>query len=145
MNYLTLEDIVSRIPPAVLLDLADDDGDGRPDTEVLAEAGESAESEMDTCLGVRFQVPIDLQQFPDLRNLLRGLALDIAEWRLRARRPPVLEASVRLHTLALATLKRLASGEKQWPGAGPPTGVPDRPRVRVFGADSRLDGLEEII
>jgi phage gp36-like protein len=54
-----------------------------------AEALAAAEAEIDSRLVVRYAVPVNVATEPEAAALLKSLALDLAEHRLHARRPPV--------------------------------------------------------
>jgi phage gp36-like protein len=90
--------------------LADDDGDAVADAAVVDEAREGAEGEVNTYLAPRYRVPIDLGVYPELSGLIKAVVLDVAEFRLRTRRPPVAEDARRRYEQTVEWLKRIADG-----------------------------------
>jgi phage gp36-like protein len=115
MGYLTSEDLERRVGASALVQFADDDGDAVADAAVVGEILAGAEGEVDGFLARRYQVPIDLGAYPEVSGLLKSLALDIAEYRLRLRRPPVAEDIRRRYGHTVEWLGRLASGVVQLP------------------------------
>lgn len=126
MSYITNADIELRVGAAAYAQLADDDGDAVADEAVINEVRLSAEAEVNSYLARRYAVPVDVSGDPELAGLLAAVTLDIAEFRLRARRPPVAEDVRRRHEQTLAWLMRIAAGVVQMPAlaavAGPTAG-----------------------
>jgi phage gp36-like protein len=60
MSYCTYEDLEARLGADDLAALADHDGDGNADTDVVARAIRNAEALIDSYVGVRFAVPVEL-------------------------------------------------------------------------------------
>ena len=89
MGYITNADIEERLGTAAYVQLADDDGNGVADVGVVDEARLGAEGEANSYLGRRYSVPVSLTTHPDLADVLASFTLDLAEYRLRLRRPPV--------------------------------------------------------
>ena len=58
MSYCTYEDVEARLGAKDLAALADYDGDGAADTDVVGRAIASAEALIDSYLAVRFAVPV---------------------------------------------------------------------------------------
>lgn len=56
--YCSIEDIQKRLASETLLKLADCDGDGQPDIDVIEAAISDADAEIDTYLGNRYKVPL---------------------------------------------------------------------------------------
>lgn len=119
MGYISNSDIEERVGSATLLQLADDDGNGVADAGIVDEARLAAEGEVNSRLAVRYQTPIDLSAHPDLTDLLASFALDLAEYRLRLRRPPVSEDARRRRDHAVDWLNRVADGRVQLPSSTP--------------------------
>lgn len=139
MAYVTDAEIETRLGAATLVQLADDDGDGVADADVVEEARLSAEAIVNSFLSRRYRVPVDLMVYPEVANMLRSVTLDLAEFRLRARRPPVAADIMRLHEQAMIWLMRVAEGGVQLPApsalAGP---VGNGTVAAVTGAQRRL-------
>lgn len=119
MACITNNDIEERVDNATLLQLADDDGNGVADTGIVDEARLAAEGEVNSRLATRYQTPIDLVAHPDLADLLASFALDLAEYRLRLRRPPVSEDARRRYDHAVDWLDKVADGRIQLPSSAP--------------------------
>ena len=117
MSYLTNTDIENRVGTTAYVQLADDDGDNQADLVVVDEARLGAEGEVNSYLARRFAVPIDLVLHPELSSLLKSITLDLVEMRLRARRPPAPEATMRRHDDAMAWLRGVAAGTIALPSA----------------------------
>jgi len=110
MAYITNTDIDLRLGHASYVQLADDDGDGAADAAVVDEARLAAEGEVNGYLALRYAAPIDLDAHPELADLLKSMALDLAEYRLRLRRPPVSEDATRRRDQTTDWLRRIAEG-----------------------------------
>ena len=139
MSYLTNTDIENRVGTAAYVQLTDDDGDNQADTVVVDEVRLGAEGEVNSYLARRFAVPIDLTVYPELSDLLKSITLDLVEMRLRARRPPVPDATLRSHGDALAWLRGVAEGAIALPSASPisPTGL-QGPAILTSGEERIL-------
>lgn len=111
MSYATNADIEERLGTATYIELTDDTGLGQADEDKVTEARLAAEAEIDSYLGRRFAVPIDASGQPGLAAMLKRLTLDLAEYRLRMRRPPVTEDARLQCEAALLWLSRAASGQ----------------------------------
>jgi phage gp36-like protein len=117
MAYITNADIEMRLGTRTCIGLTDDDATGSADTARVDEARSGAEAEVDCYLASRYAVPIDMGLHPELAGLLGSLALDIAEFRLHCRRPPVPEEVRVKRDLAIGLLQRVAKGEASLPVA----------------------------
>ena len=117
MAYITNTDIEERVGSVALVQLADDDGNGVADVGVVDEARLGAEGEVNSYLGRRYSTPIDLTIHPDLADVLATFTLDLAEYRLRLRRPPVSEDARRRRDQAIEWLTRVADGRIELPSA----------------------------
>ena len=131
MPYITNSDIETRVGSAAYVQLADDDGDGAADTAVVDEIRLAAEAEVDSYLARRFAVPVDVSVHPELAAVLASVTLDLAEYRLRQRRPPVPNTAVDRHEHAIAWLSAVADGVIQLPALTP---LPDTRSRGTLGA-----------
>jgi len=111
MGYVTNADIEDRLGSTTYVQLTDDEGTGSADTDKVDEARLGAEGELDSYLARRYAVPIDVTAHEELAGLLKSIALDIAEFRLQGRRPPVPSAVVDKRNAAVRWLQQVASGE----------------------------------
>ena len=117
MGYITNDDIEERLGTALYVQLTDDAGTGSPDTDVVDSAREEAEGEANSYLAQRYKVPVDLTAYPELAEVLKGFTLDLVEYRLHTRRPPVTDEVVAKHADAVEWLRDVAAGEVSLPAA----------------------------
>lgn len=144
MAYITNADIEERVGSATLLQLADDDENGVADTGVVDEARLGAEGEVNSCLARRFSTPISLTAHPELADVLASITLDLAEYRLRLRRPPVSEDARRRRDEAVDWLRRVSDGRLALSATSPlPSRVTEGTIAQVTGAE-RLLSREEM-
>ena len=120
MAYVSNSDIETRLGSAAYVQLTDDAGSGSANEEVIEEARAGAEGEVDSYLARRYAVPIDLGRHPELAGILQSMALDLAEHRLRLRRPPVPAEATARRAAAIAWLKGVANGSIDLPAAVEP-------------------------
>ncbi len=137
MPYIANADIEERLGTAAYIQLTDDADTGSADLDKVAEARLGAEGEADSYLATRYAVPLDLSAHPDLASVLRTFVLDLAEYRLHNRRPPVPADIAGRRNAPIAWRQRVASGVVQRPAAlapltnaafGPPAEVAGPPR-----------------
>jgi phage gp36-like protein len=115
--YATPTDLLNRLDLRHLVELADDDGDGQPDTAVLEACIADADSVIDSCLRARYLVPLS-----PVPPLLRKLSADLAIANLFARRREAVSPAHQQRALAARDLlQSLATGEIQLADAGPLT------------------------
>lgn len=112
--YALATDMENRLDPHHLIELADENRDGSPDTDVLEAAIQDADALIDSYLATRYVTPI--QPTPPL---LRKLSLDLAVTALFARRRESASPShAERAKNALALLAALARGDILIPGLG---------------------------
>lgn len=139
MAYITNVNIEERLGTDTYLQLADDDGNGVADAAVVDEARLGAEGEVNSHLARRYEVPIDLVAHPELAELLATMTLDLAEYRLRARRPPVPEDARRRRGDTVAWLSGVAAGSIDLPSTVPVAPTTARgPAAQVSGEERLL-------
>ncbi|MCP4248922.1 MAG: DUF1320 domain-containing protein [bacterium] len=119
MAYITNTDIQTRLGNSAYVQLTDDAGTGQANEAVVDEARLGAEGEVDAYLARRYAVPIDLVKHPELAGLLASIALDLAEYRLRLRRPPIAAEATSRSSNAVVWLRRVAAGEIELPAVTP--------------------------
>ena len=117
MGYITNADIEERVGSVALVQLAEDDGNGVADVGVVDEARLGAGGEVNSYLGRRYAVPISLTTHPDLADVLASITLDLAEYRLRSRHPPVPQDARRRRDQAIEWLTRAAVARIELPSA----------------------------
>lgn len=142
MPYITNTDIQTRLGASAYVQLTDDAGTGNANEAVVDEARLGAEGQLDAYLARRYAVPIDLTQHAELSGLLRSIALDLAEHRLRLRRPPIPQEATSRRDAAVTWLLQVALGQINLPAVTTPATSPlgdITPRVtgaeRVFTRD----------
>ncbi len=113
MNYISLSDIEDRLGSAHLIQLTYDSGSGSADNDRINATGDAAEAEVNSHLAQRYAVPIDLALHPASSALLKSFVLDLVEYCLHGRRPPVHADVIRRHDEAQRWLRRIALGEIQ--------------------------------
>ncbi|MFQ5494198.1 MAG: phage protein Gp36 family protein [Phycisphaerae bacterium] len=144
MSYITNSDIQERLGAAAYVQLTDDDGNGVADTGVVDEARLGAEGEVNSHLARRFRVPIDVTVHPELADLLATVTLDLAEHRLRQRRPPVAKDALRRHERALTWLHHVAGGLIELPAAVAPADTTSRGTLGKATGEQRLLTRDEL-
>lgn len=144
MAYITNADIEERVGSDAYVQLADDDGDGVADVGVVDEVRLGAEGEVNSYLARRFQVPIDLTVHPDLTDVLASFTLDVAEYRLRVRRPPVPKDVADKRAQAIDWLTRVAGGLIVLPSAAPVATNTARGALGEATGEERLLSRDEL-
>jgi phage gp36-like protein len=144
MAYVTNADIEQRLGSDTYVQLTDDDGDGTADAGVVNEARIGAEGEVDSYLARRFQLPIDLSAHPDIAGVLVSFTLDLVEYRLRSRRPPVPKDAVDRHGRALEWLKGVGARTSAQPAATGPAANTARGPVATTTGNERVLSREEL-
>ncbi len=119
MGYISNADVEQRMGPVAYVQLSDDAGSGTADESVVNEARLGAEGELNSYLAGRYAVPVDLAVHPELEAVVVSFVLDLVEYRLHGRRPPIPEGIVQKRTNAIEWLSRLSAGEVQLPGMTP--------------------------
>jgi phage gp36-like protein len=112
MAYCTQSDLITMIPLKELAELTADSGD-TPDSEVVNEAINRADAEIDAYLGMRHTLP--LSPLPDQ---VKGLSIDMALYHLYSRRSVAPTVRRQKYEAAVAFLKLLAAGEAVLEDAG---------------------------
>lgn len=115
MTYAGSSDLEARLGSTVFVQLTDDAGTGVADETKAAEALATAEGEVNSYLGRRYAVPVDVARHAQLAALLRNVTVDLAAYRLHARRPPVPDELWRHRSSAIGWLERLADGRAVLP------------------------------
>jgi phage gp36-like protein len=144
MAYISNADIQERLGNSAYVQLTDDDGDGQADVGVVDEARLGAEGEVNSFLARRYTVPIDVTIHADLAGLLATVTLDLVEMRLRSRRPPVPEETIRRHALALTWLGDVAEGRIELPSASLPANNAAKGTIAAARGAARVLTDEEL-
>lgn len=104
MSYATEADLVARHGSALLIQLADRDGSGAADPDVIAAALASADALIDSYLSGRYAVPIAAPP-----PLIRDIAVDLAWHALHS--TAVTEVIQAAYDRALARLRDIQAGK----------------------------------
>ncbi len=115
MSYIVNDDIELRLGTARYVQLTDDAGTGSANAAVADEARLGAEGEVDSYLSRRYAVPIDLVAHPEVSGVLLSVSLDLAEYRLHARRREVPVDVIGKRDTALGWLRRVSTGDTSLP------------------------------
>lgn len=83
MSYAVAQDLIDRYGALELIQLADRDGDGGWDADVVARALSDTDAEIDAALASRYPLPL-----ATVPQLLVGLAADITRYRLYVEAAP---------------------------------------------------------
>lgn len=134
MSYATNADIEQRMGSAAYVQLTDDVGTGTADEAIVTQARLAAEAEINSYLAVRYQVPVAVSAEPEVAALLRDLTVDLVEFRLHARRPPVPSDVAARHGAVLEWLGRVAKGSAMLPATSElPGHAPTGPAAAITG------------
>jgi len=106
MSYASQQGIVDRYGEEALLLLADRDGDGLVDPDVIGQALADSEAEIDAYLAARYQLPLAV-----VPAVLTRLAVDIVVYRLAADAGPATEERRQRYEDAVDLLRRISRGE----------------------------------
>ena len=105
MAYCTQSDFLNLIPLKELAELTADSGD-TPDTQVVSEAIQRADAEIDAYLGIRYTLPLT-----PVPEQVKGLSMDVALYHLYSRRSVIPAVRQQKYLEALSFLKLVAAGE----------------------------------
>ncbi len=144
MGYITNSDIEERLGASTYVQLSDDNGDGVADTPVVDEARLGAEGEVNCYLAARVQVPVNLLVFPELAGVLVSITLDLAEFRLRCRRPPMPQEAIGKHDAAVEWLRGVAEGGVKLPSAAEMPGNTAAGLIAATRGEGRMLSREEL-
>ena len=143
MGYISNSDIETRLGSAVYVQLTEDERTGSANEAVVDESRSGAEGEVDAYLARRYAVPIDLSRHPELSGILKSITLDLAEYRLRLRRPPVSDEAAARRNQAVAWLEKIAAAEIDLPAASEPAASSvSALKGRATGSERVLDRQE---
>lgn len=137
MSYTTHDDVAGRLGPALYVQLTDDAGSGAADASRVEAARREADAEIDSHLGRRYAVPVEVGTDERLASQLRRIAVDLAVFRLHGRRPPIPDDVRRERDAAIRWLERVASGHVALPARARPAGA-EALRPGVVGPARRL-------
>lgn len=133
MGYITLNDIRSRIDPAKLIQLTDDNKTGAVDTNVVNDIIADAEGTLESYLRTRYTLPVPVTQ------KVKSICLDIAVFKLFERRATskegIYEVKEKAHDKAIKFLEAVQAGK-----AALDVPAAEETRVNPGSADEVLKG-----
>lgn len=105
MSYSATADILNQIPETTLIQLTDDNDQGVVDDGVVSRAIADADAEIDGYCGVDYTVPFD-----PVPSIIRAVSVDIAIYRLYARRKGAPEDRKTRYGAAVRFLRDVSAG-----------------------------------
>jgi phage gp36-like protein len=114
MSYCTLDDIAKLLSPSELAQLSTEAGDN-PDGEVIADAIDAADGEIDAYIGVRYKLPL-----PEVPLKIKAVSVDLAIYWLFKRRSIMTEVRRQAWLDGMAFLKDISAGKAHLQGANTP-------------------------
>lgn len=137
MSYITEQDLIERFGEDEILALSDRDDSGTPDPEVITQAIEDADGEINSRVGVKYSTPIE-----PAPPVLQAMACDIARYRLYG--VQATDQVKERYNNAIAFLNAVASGRAVIDGVteSPPAGIGGieaEAHDRVFSMDTLQD------
>ena len=105
MAYCTQSDLLTMIPVKELAELTAESGD-TPDSQVVTEAIQRADAEIDSYLGLSHSLP-----FTMVPDQVKGLSMDMALYHLYSRRSVAPTVRRQNYEEAVSFLKLVAAGE----------------------------------
>ena len=135
MAYIVNQDIIDRVGNAAAVQLTTDSG-AVVDTAVLDSVREGAEREVDRYVSKRHRTPVDVSTDADLASAMKALALDVAEYKLLQRRPPIHETKQRMYDAVIKWLESFAKGEANLPGNVTPESTHTDNPISAFGSNT---------
>lgn len=144
MAYINNTDIQTRVGATAFVQLADDDGDNIADVGVVDEIRLAAEAEVNSYLAARYQIPIDVSAHSELSDMLKSITLDMAEFRLRLRRPPIADDVRKKYAQTIEWLTRIAAGVINLPAATPVAANSATGTVAITTGDKRILSHDEL-
>lgn len=132
--YCVQSDLEKQLPPAQLIQLTDDDGDGAADSGVVTDNITRADNEINAYCAKRYTVP-----FAPVPDLIKTLSVDIAIWNLHKRRGIERDAVNKAYARAIQLLKDIASGTASLGVTpGPAESEAGGPQVTTEVSDARV-------
>lgn len=132
MAYCTHSDILGQVSADTLIQLTDDDTAGSIDASVIEAAIAWADSRIDAYCSEKYALPFD-----PVPPVIRDISVDMAVYKLFARRQAVPEDRAKTYTEALQFLRDLAAGKAR-AGLQPEPEAPEQTghsAVSVFTRD----------
>ena len=143
MSYITNQEIIDRVGNDKAAQLTTDSGTV-PSTTVLNEIRLSTEGEVNGYLAKRYKVPIDMTTHTELDAVLTGFVLDVAVYRMHARRPPIPDDVGKARDQAIKWLEKVSRGEIVLPAATTPaSATADKPYMEHGSNDPNISTMRD--
>lgn len=131
-NYATIAELKARYPnDLAVAHMTGDAETGVPDDDVLNEIVDGAEGEMNSYIGLRHQVPVDVSTDTELAALLKSMTLDLAVVRLQTRNNKVSEVKADARVAVMEWLVNVSTGKAKLAAATPPASQTADPIART--------------
>lgn len=140
-NYATTSDLKTRFENIAELEFLTDKAVGTGvDDNVLTDAVEAAEAEIDSALSKRFKTPVTVSGNTPLTALLKRKTLDLSEYYLQRRGEAVSEVRSLQAERVIDWLDKIAKGERNLVGAVTVESVASHdPRAVWTGSNRTID------
>jgi phage gp36-like protein len=117
-NYATTAELKARFEDDIeVAHLTNTASTGVPDETVLAEVVNHAEGQLDSHIGMRYKIPVDVSSDTVLAAMLKSATLDVAVYHLLARGDVMPQAKIDARKAVVDWLKEIAKGEAILPSA----------------------------
>ena len=132
-NYAVIADVKARFEDdAERAAITDNEAVGVADDDVITEALDDAEGQVDSYAAVLYLVPLDVTD-TRVAARIKSIVLDLTVWSLLNRGDVVSNAKQRSYEQAIEWLKMLAKGEVQVPQPTTPSGTGSRDTASDWG------------
>jgi len=132
-NYATTTQLTDRFEDSEAVAHLTDNPGGDPDTDVLTEVLETAESEINSYLAKRYLVPVDTTADSGLAQVLKGKTLDLAQHYLLSRGDLVTEAKAAVRDNVIQWCRDVSRGVIVLPAACTPSSTAARSPTVDYG------------
>lgn len=144
-NYASRVELQARFSDdAEVAHLTDTEDTGVPDTAVLDEVIDDAESELNSYAAVRNAVPLDVAGDAGLAARIKSLTLDLAVAKLHDRSGNVPEPNEAARTRAIEWLDKLSVGKVELPSARTEASTVSRDPVPSWGIAGTGDSSQRV-
>jgi len=117
MAYAINQDVIDRLGTALAAQLTTPASSTVPDQNQITIAREGAEGLINSYLARRYATPVDITLDAGAAALLKAATIDVAEFRLRERRPPVPDDVTQRFDRTVEWLREIAEGKANMPSA----------------------------
>ena len=147
MAYITTSQLSERLGSTLYARLTDRVNGTTANSTVAQQIVDESEAEADSYLARRYQTPVNLAAHPELANILKARALDLAEYAAWKSTPFVSDSPQRVHLLYAAALRwfeDVGRGKLPLPAAFPPNSGTAEDSGPQYAAQPRQFTTEEL-